>query len=160
MIGCQFSIKINKSPKQTTFRISDFRQQSQFSSNPPNQQKKKKRESLLSTPLLAKMSDGALTIVDGTQLRAADLTEVAAEDDADLMTGAKVLELAESRATSALFGLSLPQTLKSSALRSINLNDEDDVVSFRQTHLSSDQASLKLNHYLTAIADQLKGTHL
>ena len=43
MIGCQFSIKINKSPKQTTFRISDFRQQSQFSSNPPNQQKKKKK---------------------------------------------------------------------------------------------------------------------
>uniref|UniRef100_A0A7N2L6Z3 EF-hand domain-containing protein n=1 Tax=Quercus lobata TaxID=97700 RepID=A0A7N2L6Z3_QUELO len=102
------------------------------------------------------MSDGALTIVDGTQLRAADLTVVAKEDDADLMTGAKVLELAESRASSALFGLSLPQTLKSSALQSINLNDEDDVVSFRQTHLSSDQASLKLNHYLTAIADQLK----
>ncbi|XP_050275106.1 uncharacterized protein LOC126717415 isoform X2 [Quercus robur] len=102
------------------------------------------------------MSDGALTIVDGTQLRAADLTVVAAEDDADLMTGAKVLELAESRASSALFGLSLPQTLKSSALQSINLNDEDDVVSFRQTHLSSDQASLKLNHYLAAIADQLK----
>nr|XP_023888259.1 uncharacterized protein LOC112000376 [Quercus suber]POE66492.1 hypothetical protein CFP56_41984 [Quercus suber] len=102
------------------------------------------------------MSDGALTIVDGTQLRAADLTVVAAEDDADLMTGAKLLELAESRASSALFGLSLPQTLKSSAIQSINLNDEDDVVSFRQTHLSSDQASLKLNHYLTAIADQLK----
>lgn len=104
------------------------------------------------------MSDGALTIVDGTQLRAADLTIVAAENDADLMTGAKVLELAESRASSALFGLSLPQTLKSSALQSINLNDEDHVVSFRQTHLSSDQASLKLNHFLTAIADQLKGT--
>ncbi|KAF3949873.1 hypothetical protein CMV_024306 [Castanea mollissima] len=102
------------------------------------------------------MSDGALTIVDGTQLRAADLTVVAAEDDADLMTGAKVLELAESRASTALFGLSLPQTLKSSALQSINLNHEDDVVSFRQTHLSSDQASLKLNRYLTAIADQLK----
>ncbi|KAM4119492.1 hypothetical protein ACJW30_03G063900 [Castanea mollissima] len=102
------------------------------------------------------MSDGALTIVDGTQLRAADLTVVAAEDDADLMTGAKVLELAESRASTALFGLSLPQTLKSSALQSINLNHEDDVVSFRQTHLSYDQASLKLNRYLTAIADQLK----
>ena len=143
-----------------TNNISHFR----FQTTKPIQfkptQPKKKRKSLLSTLLLAKMSDGALTIVDGTQLRAADLTEVAAEDDADLMTGAKVLELAESRASSALFGLSLPQTLKSSALRSINLNDEDDVVSFRQTHLSSDQASLKLNNYLTAIADQLKGTHL
>ena len=106
------------------------------------------------------MSDRVLTIVDETQLRAMDLTMVVAEDDADLMTEAKVLELAKSRATSALFGLSLPQTLKSSALQSINLNDEGDVVSFHQTHLSSDQASLKLNHYLTAIADQLKGTHL
>ena len=106
------------------------------------------------------MSDGVLTIVDETQLRAMDLTVVTAEDDADLMTRAKVLELAESRATSALFGLSLPQTLKSSTLQSINLNDEDDVVSFHQIHLSSNQASLKLNHYLTAIVDQLKGTHL
>ena len=106
------------------------------------------------------MSDGVLTIVDGTQLKAMDLTVVAAEDDADLMTGAKVLELAKSRATSALFGLSLPQTLKSSALQSINLNNEGDIILFHQTHLSSDQASLKLNHYLTAIADQLKGTHL
>ena len=54
------------------------------------------------------MSDRVLTIVDETQLRAMDLTMVVAEDDADLMTEAKVLELAKSRATSALFGLSLP----------------------------------------------------
>jgi hypothetical protein len=92
------------------------------------------------------MSDTALTVLDGTQLRALDLT-VVAQDDVALMTGAKLLELAESRISSALFGLSLPQTLKSSALKRIHLDDNDVV--------SSDQVSLKLKDYLIAIADQL-----
>ncbi|KAK9293106.1 hypothetical protein L1049_021092 [Liquidambar formosana] len=71
------------------------------------------------------MSDGGITVLDGTHLLAIDLS--LPESDFPI-TGAQVLELAESRASSALFGLSLPENLKSSALKRLNLDDE---VSFR-----------------------------
>ncbi|KAB1202869.1 hypothetical protein CJ030_MR8G020203 [Morella rubra] len=96
------------------------------------------------------MSDGALTILDGTHLRSLDLT--LPEHDVAL-TGAEVLDIADSRASSALFGLSLPEKLKSSALLSIRVNDVD---SFRRTQLSRDQATQSLADYVTAIADRLR----
>lgn len=97
------------------------------------------------------MSDGALTILDGTHLRSLDLT--LPEHDVAL-TGAEVLDIADSRASSALFGLSLPEKLKSSALLIIRVNDVD---SFRRTQLSRDQATQSLADYVTAIADRLRG---
>ncbi|XP_059438104.1 uncharacterized protein LOC132170959 [Corylus avellana] len=96
------------------------------------------------------MSDGVLTILDGSQLRSLDLT-LPGGDVA--LTGGEVLDLAESRASSALFGISLPDTLKRSALRRIYV---DDVVSFSRTQLGRDQVSQYLSDYHSAIADQLK----
>ncbi|KAG6647267.1 hypothetical protein I3843_07G065300 [Carya illinoinensis] len=96
------------------------------------------------------MSDSALTILDGTHLRALDQT---LPDHGPALTGAEVLDLADSRVSSALFGVSLPETVKSSALQSIHVND---VLSFRHTQLSRDQASRSLADYLNAIADRLK----
>ncbi|KAM1248266.1 hypothetical protein FF1_044244 [Malus domestica] len=54
------------------------------------------------------MSDGVLTILEGSHLRAVDLT--LPETDASL-TGAQVLDLAVSKAFSSLFGLLLPLIL-------------------------------------------------
>ncbi|KAM1470683.1 hypothetical protein ACFXTH_041231 [Malus domestica] len=68
------------------------------------------------------MSDEVLTVLNGSHLRAVDLT--LPEADASL-TGAQVLDLAVSKAYSSLFDLSLPQSLKSSALRRIGLQDDD-----------------------------------
>ncbi|KAM1135232.1 hypothetical protein ACFX13_045071 [Malus domestica] len=60
------------------------------------------------------MSDGVLTILDGSHLRAVDLT--LPETDASL-TGAQVLDLAVSKAFSSLFGLLLPLILTESIER-------------------------------------------
>lgn len=96
------------------------------------------------------MSDGALTVLDGNHLRAIDLSLPEAEVS---LTGAQVLDLADSKASSSLFGLSLPQSLKSSALKRISLQD-DDV--FRLKELDRDQALKVITDYITAIADELK----
>ncbi|KAF8394350.1 hypothetical protein HHK36_020558 [Tetracentron sinense] len=95
------------------------------------------------------MADGGLTVLDGTHLRAVDprLPESSVS-----ITGSQVLEIAESEASSSLFGLSLPENLKSDALKRINV----DAVSFRCTELDRDQASSKLKEYFNAIADELK----
>ncbi|KAH7543241.1 hypothetical protein FEM48_Zijuj02G0163700 [Ziziphus jujuba var. spinosa] len=98
------------------------------------------------------MSDGALTVLDGSHLRAIDCSLPSPASDVAL-TGARVLEIADSRVSSCHFGLSLPQNLKSSALRRINILD--DAV-FRSSQLDPEQASDTINLYITAIADQLK----
>ncbi|XP_068319009.1 uncharacterized protein [Pyrus communis] len=96
------------------------------------------------------MSDGALTVLDGSHLRGVDLTML----DADAsLTGAQVLDLAVSKASSSLFGLSLPQSLKSSALSRISLQDDD---AFRNAALDRAQALKVIGEYITAIADELK----
>ncbi|KAA8537018.1 hypothetical protein F0562_029496 [Nyssa sinensis] len=94
------------------------------------------------------MSDGGLTVLDGTRLKAVDLSLPVFYDT---VAGAKVLELAESKASSALFGLSLPGNVKSSALKRLDV----DPISFRRTELDRDQASSKLKNYVTAITDEL-----
>ncbi|KAL6989490.1 hypothetical protein U1Q18_015240 [Sarracenia purpurea var. burkii] len=96
------------------------------------------------------MSDGGLTVLDGTHLRSIDFS--LPEPDA-IVTGAQLLELAESRASSSLFGLSLPENLKSSALKRLNIADD---VLFRRTEFDGDRASSMLKDYVTAIADELK----
>ena len=96
------------------------------------------------------MSDGALQVLDGTQLRAVDLS---LESDAGL-TGAQILDIAHSRASASLFGLSLPQTLTASALTSLRAADVD---AFRSTEFGREKASEILRDYITAIADELKG---
>ncbi|KAM5561580.1 hypothetical protein ABKV19_022262 [Rosa sericea] len=96
------------------------------------------------------MSDGALTVLDGTHLRAVDLS---LPDSDVILIGGHVLDLADSKASSSLFGLSLPQGLKSSALKRVNVQD-DDV--FRQAELDRHQALKLAGDYIAAIADELK----
>ncbi|XP_031268868.1 uncharacterized protein LOC116127363 [Pistacia vera] len=101
------------------------------------------------------MSDGGLTLVDGTQLlRSLSLPLTLPDSDAAVLTGAHVLDFADSKASSSLFGLSLPQNLKSSALKRAAVSDDD--VNFRSKELDRDHASKLVTNYLTAIADVLK----
>ncbi|KAH8507506.1 hypothetical protein H0E87_009886 [Populus deltoides] len=99
------------------------------------------------------MSDGGITILDGNTLRS---LHVSLPEDTVTLTGAQVLDFAESEASQSLLGISLPPHLKSSALRRMNIDGVDDVTSFQLTELSQEQASRKLSDYLSAIADELK----
>ncbi|XP_044468948.1 uncharacterized protein LOC123198324 [Mangifera indica] len=100
------------------------------------------------------MSDGGLTVVDGTQLlRSLSLPIKLPESDAAAFTGAYVLDFADSKASSSLFGLSLPQNLKSSALKRAAVSDDE--ATFRSKELDGDRASEFATNYLTAIADEL-----
>ncbi|XP_052192285.1 uncharacterized protein LOC127801327 [Diospyros lotus] len=96
------------------------------------------------------MSDVGLTVVDGAYLRAVDLT---VPESGGAVTGAQVLELAESRASSSIFGLALPESLKSAALKRLNV---DDAVSFCREEIDVDRASSILKSYVSAIAEQLE----
>ena len=97
------------------------------------------------------MSDSALRILDGTLFNAVDLS--LPEDDVSF-SGARILDIADSRASDSLLGLPLPQSLKASALSRIVT---DDVDTFRSSVFAKDKASDLLKHYIAAIADQLKG---
>ncbi|GMH10476.1 hypothetical protein Nepgr_012317 [Nepenthes gracilis] len=97
------------------------------------------------------MSDGSLKVIDGVELRAADFSF---PESGSTVAGAGVLELAESRASQSLYGLSLPESLKSSAFKRLNL--PDDLLTFRGKEISTDQASRVLGDYITAMADELK----
>ncbi|TKY61390.1 E3 ubiquitin protein ligase DRIP2 [Spatholobus suberectus] len=98
------------------------------------------------------MSDGALQVLDGTHLRGVDLSL----GDGPF-TGANILEIARSRASSSLFGLSLPDSLKASALTRLRTHDVD---AFRSAKYAADKASEILRDYIAAIADELKDNPL
>ncbi|QCD77642.1 uncharacterized protein LOC114188852 [Vigna unguiculata] len=94
------------------------------------------------------MSDAALQVLDGTQLRGLDLSL----GDGSF-TGADIIDIAHSRASSSLFRLSLPDSLKDSALTRLRTPDAD---AFRSAVYAADKASDVLRDYITAIADELK----
>ncbi|GAB4835998.1 hypothetical protein Ancab_000916 [Ancistrocladus abbreviatus] len=96
------------------------------------------------------MFAAGLKVLDGSQLNPADLSFPVSEDT---ITGGQVLELAESKASQSLYGFSLPENLKSSAFKRLNLGDID---SFRGTQLAADQAALLLKDYTAAIAIELR----
>lgn len=98
-----------------------------------------------------KMAEGPITVLDGTHLRDIDLTPPFSDS---VLTGAHLLDLADSTASSSLFGIPLPETLKSSALNIIGLHD---IVAFRRSELTSQRASQILKDYVSAIADILRG---
>lgn len=99
------------------------------------------------------MADGGLTILDGAQLRAVDLTLPSPDGP---VTGAQLLEFAESRVSGLLFGLALPENLKSTALRHLGI--ADDVSDFRCKELDRESASAFLQNYVSIVADELKGS--
>eukprot|EP00268_Persea_americana_P027026 TRINITY_DN26545_c0_g2_i1.p1 TRINITY_DN26545_c0_g2~~TRINITY_DN26545_c0_g2_i1.p1 ORF type:complete len:335 (+),score=72.67 TRINITY_DN26545_c0_g2_i1:90-1094(+) len=95
------------------------------------------------------MLDGGLTVLDGTLLRAS-VSHLPNPNGA--VTGTKLLAMAESAASSTLFGLSLPENLKSVALKRINA----DAVSFGLTEVDEEKATSILRNYVIALADELK----
>ncbi|KAL5061126.1 hypothetical protein RYX36_032730 [Vicia faba] len=104
------------------------------------------------------MSD-QLQILDGTTLRDLDLSTAVSDRP---LTGAQILHIAHSQASSSLFDLPLPDPLKASALnrlRSIAAISDDSFFS-PETEYQPLQASQFLNQYIAAIADELKGSPL
>ncbi|KAH0726673.1 hypothetical protein KY284_002538 [Solanum tuberosum] len=97
------------------------------------------------------MSDGGLTILDGTQLRAVDLSLPSPADSS--VTGAQLLDVAESKVSESLFGFSLPDTLKSAALKRIGVSDD---LEFRREQLDRENALSVLRNYVDAIANELQ----
>ncbi|KAK4339512.1 hypothetical protein RND71_040974 [Anisodus tanguticus] len=97
------------------------------------------------------MSDGGLTVLDGTQLRAVNLS--LPSPDGSSVTGAQLLDFAESKVSVSLFGFSLPDNLKSAALQRIGVSDD---VEFRCKQIDSDNASSVLQNYVDAIANELQ----
>ncbi|KAI4350058.1 hypothetical protein L6164_010583 [Bauhinia variegata] len=96
------------------------------------------------------MSDGALRVLDGTHLRAIDLS--LPEPDASV-TGAQILNIVDSRVSSSLFGLPLPENLRASAFTRIATGDVD---TFRSAVFDREKALEILRDYTTAIANELK----
>ncbi|XP_022719155.1 uncharacterized protein LOC111277182 [Durio zibethinus] len=99
------------------------------------------------------MSEGGLTVLDGTPLRSLNLFLPQLDG---VVTGAELLEIADSKASSSLFGLSLPQNIKASAFSRVIAGDVDDGVTFRQKEIAGEKASKVLSDYIFAIADELK----
>lgn len=104
--------------------------------------------------ICGRMSDEALRVLDGLHLRAVDLS--LPEPDV-ILTGAQILDIADSRASSSLFGLPLPDSVRASALVRIGA---DDVHAFRSSEFAKEKASEILRDYIAAIADELKGSYL
>ncbi|KAL2455382.1 calcium-binding EF hand family protein [Abeliophyllum distichum] len=98
------------------------------------------------------MSEGGLTILDGTQLRSVELSLPPVEGSG-LITGAEVLELAESRASLALHGLALPESIKSAAFQRLGVSDG---AAFRTTEFDYAKAQSILQTYVSAISNELK----
>ncbi|XP_057798316.1 uncharacterized protein LOC131014373 [Salvia miltiorrhiza] len=98
------------------------------------------------------MAETGLTIFDGSQLSDADVSLPPPPPDTAI-TGAEVLELAETRASLSLLGFVLPETLKCSALRRIGVSD---TLGFRSKKLDYSDACTSLRNYISAIADELK----
>lgn len=97
------------------------------------------------------MADGDLQVLDGTQLNAADLS-LPEFSDAGEIAGVRVLEIAGSRVSECLRGLSLPENLKSSALQRLNI----DIADFVGQQLDKEKAQSFLRSYITAITDELR----
>ncbi|RWV88072.1 hypothetical protein GW17_00049875 [Ensete ventricosum] len=95
------------------------------------------------------MANGGLTVVDGSTLRADDL-RLPLPDGA--VSGARLLQHAESEAAARLFGLSLPDPLRSAAFRRVA---GGDARSFEEEVIDADSARRKVREYLLALADDL-----
>ncbi|XP_047968274.1 uncharacterized protein LOC125212215 [Salvia hispanica] len=98
------------------------------------------------------MAEAGLTIFDGSHLSDVDVSLPSPPIDTPI-TGAEVLQLAETRASLSLLGFVLPETLKSSAIRRIGVSDTAGFLSKKLDHTD---ACTILRNYISAIADELK----
>lgn len=98
------------------------------------------------------MSNAGLTIIDGEVLRSIDLKLPELEHG---VTGARLLEISESKVSESLSGLSLPPHIIEAAISRVIAGDD---VNFRCTDFNREQASEKLGVFVSAVADALRGT--
>ncbi|KAL9331772.1 hypothetical protein ACSQ67_001382 [Phaseolus vulgaris] len=94
------------------------------------------------------MSDAALHSERNAQFRSLNLSL----GDGSF-TGVAILHIAHSRASSSLLGLSLPDSVKASALTRLHAPDAN---AFRSAVYAVNKASDVLSDYITAIADELE----
>ena len=92
----------------------------------------------------------SLLVLDGLHLRVGDL--FSSESDVSI-TGAQILDLANSRVSFSLYGVSLLETLEISALKCTNTADVD---TFRCTQFSRGKTLDMLRGYVAVVADELK----
>ncbi|KAJ0974066.1 hypothetical protein J5N97_016031 [Dioscorea zingiberensis] len=97
------------------------------------------------------MADGGMEVLDGTQLRDLDLQLPILDYP---VSGAMALQLAESETSARLFGLSLPENIRSGALHRISASDDPDLLS--KEFGDADCLSSMIQEFLIAVADQLK----
>ncbi|VVB15305.1 unnamed protein product [Arabis nemorensis] len=98
------------------------------------------------------MSNAGLTIFDGAVLRSIDLNIPELKHG---VTGARLLEISESKVSESLSGLSLPPHIIEAAISRVTAGDD---VNFRLTELNRQQASEKLGVFVSAVADALRDT--
>lgn len=102
------------------------------------------------------MSDGGLKVLNGADLSAAAAAadfRLPDKDGEASLNGERVLQLAESKTSELLCGLRLPETLKSSAVRRIDLDPLDN---FRGKTLDKEEASQFFRSYISGIAEVLR----
>lgn len=97
------------------------------------------------------MADGGLAVLDGTHLRDADLRLPIADGT---VTADQLIQLCESKASALLFGLSLPEHVKSAVIR--RLNGGDDVGLLSKEFSGGDSQKALVKEYFLALADELK----
>lgn len=98
------------------------------------------------------MADEGMVVLDGTELRDLDLRLPVPDGP---VAGAMALQLAESEASTRLFGISLPENIRSTALRTIREADDLDFLS--EVFHDSDALRSLIQKFLLVVADQLKG---
>ncbi|XP_030473149.1 uncharacterized protein LOC115690811 [Syzygium oleosum] len=93
---------------------------------------------------------GGFAVLDGAQL-GGDIDLSLPDHGGGALIGAQVIELAESRVSDRLYGLALPENIRSRALGRVGFGG-----GFREAELDGDQAAEKLKEYVAAIAGELK----
>ncbi|KAI0493020.1 hypothetical protein KFK09_027296 [Dendrobium nobile] len=96
------------------------------------------------------MAEMGLKILDGTELRSGDLR---LPITGGAVNGKRVVEMAEAEAAARLYGLSLPDYLRSGVLRRLGSGTD----SFLSMEFSDDELQKKkIQEYLLALADELE----
>lgn len=103
---------------------------------------------------------GGLVVIDGAQLRiiSDDLDLGAIADEGDVITGDRILKIAESSVKLALYGLSfssLPDSFLSAAMDRIGRGLETG--SFTSKEFSKEEGLKIVRDYISALADQFRG---
>lgn len=95
------------------------------------------------------MAERGLKVIDGASLRSTDLT---LPEFTTSISGDHLIKLLLSAVSASLSGLTLPETLVSSALRRLDTGE-----SFPSKEFQVDEAFAAANDLIAAVADQLEG---